>query len=147
MGGKSGGQSGNVEDAARVQGEEARRLAYEESIMNRPNMNNPWGSTTWTDGGMAQYGDSMAGGGGQSSGSQWTPSRTSGGMGSKWGAAIDRATAGQGGEPSTMDKWDASFYKAPERSTMTETLNPKLQGALDFNSISFRAGLIWPVVD
>ena len=80
--GKSSGGGGNPADvvgAARETGEQARRLNEAQTAANRPNQNNAWGSTQWSN----------------------TPT------------------------------WDESTGQYVNRWTQTETLNPKLQEALD----------------
>jgi len=119
--GKKGGSTPDTVGAAREAGQQARWLAREQTIANRPNQYNPWGSTEWVRNpieanpasskwsspapqGLMSLGDKIRAGGSGKFGSIKT--------------ALNDAGSDSSGPP--MYEW-----------TQIEKLNPELQASLD----------------
>ena len=64
MGKGAGGAGTDVIGAAKETGEQARQLQREQTLANRPNQVNPWGSTEWVQTPIAQPSQQTGGGGG-----------------------------------------------------------------------------------
>jgi len=140
----SGGGSSKAPDtvgAAREQGRQARWLAREETLANRPNQVNPWGSTTWTRTPVNPYGSSPAAAT-QSAGDGSPVARALGGRVTE--ASTDALETAFGnpyaGSAATIGQLPSSYwdnYNSVNGNlpmyewTQTETLNPELQASLD----------------
>lgn len=158
----SGGGKADVVGAARETGQQARWLAREQTLANRPNQINPWGSTTWirspvtsdsyfTGGSPAGTAAATAGSSQPASAAQYTPQTRAG---RKWSSELDDYVE-DGGRGDLGSRFDESLYdyQAPTDApfndlpladwTQIETLNPKLQDALDaqFDQIKGRSEL------
>lgn len=136
----SGGGSSKAPDtvgAAREQGEQARWLAREETIANRPNQVNPWGSTTWTRTPI-DYNSASA----PSASAYSAPAATTGSALRKYdeeGNRIWPSSQDSSGGSNVMTEQDIADLLARGNTddvpmyewTQTETLNPELQASLD----------------
>lgn len=135
--GKSSGGGGEQPDligAAREEGEQARETAREETIANRPNQYNPWGSTTWD---LTQVEDPRTG----QMIDQWAQTETlspelQAQLDAQFGQQTDRAEMGQGMFNDFMNNYqpmDFSQFGSPIQMGQQAQV-PQFQGMNQFQS-------------